>query len=125
VLELRFFNERPPESTQVTGERFGFDSKTIRSQPSGSIVATHVRDHWLVGGNLFLKVECRSAVECLFGETERSRERQGPFQHLTLIDGVLTGDKRPLAMLHETRGWSSLTGDETWLGFSLVPAVRP
>ena len=117
MLELRFFNETPPES--------GFDSKTIRTQPSGTIVATHVRDHWLVGGNLFLRVECRGVVECLFGENDRSRERQGPFQHLALIDGVLTGDKRPLAILHETRGWSSLTGDETWLGFSLVPAVRP
>jgi hypothetical protein len=125
VLELRFFNETPPESTHVAGEKFAFDSTTIRTQPSGDVVATHVRDHWLVGGNLFLKAECRGAVECLFGEDDRSRQRQGPFEHLTLIDGVLTGDERPLAILQETRGWNSLIGDETWLGFSLVPAARP
>jgi hypothetical protein len=122
VLQLRFFNEKPPESTQVAGEIFRFDATVIRAQPSGDVVASHVRDHWLVGGNLFLKIECR-AVECVFGEDGPSRQRQGPFDHVTLIDGVLTADKRPLAILNEQRGWSSLEGDETWLGFSLVPAA--
>jgi hypothetical protein len=121
MLELRFFNDHPPESTEVAGEVFDFDSGTIRTEPGGNIVATHVTDHWLVEGTLFLKMECRDAVECLFADGGASRQRRGPFDRLTLIDGVLKGDEHPLAMLKESRGWTSLVGDETWDGFSVSP----
>lgn len=88
------------------------------------MVARHVNDHWLVDGDLFLKVECRGAVACLFDLAHAERQ-QGPFAHVKIIDGVLTADERPLAILEEERGWNSLIGDETWVGFRLVPAVRP
>ena len=122
VLELRFFNDTPPESKQVSGEAFLFDRAGIHERPGGELVAQHVRDHWLVGGDLFLKLECRGAVECLIDQNRRAQQREGPFDRVALIDGVLTADERPLAILNERRGWCSLIGDENWIGFRLVPS---
>ena len=123
-MQLRFFND--PESTEVEveGEAFFFDYTAIRVQPGGDVVARRVNNEWLVGGELFLKLECRGAVACLIDQSRGTQQREGPFERVALIDGVLTVDERPLAILHRGRGWSSLAGNESWPGFSLVPALR-
>lgn len=107
----------------MVGDAFVVDTSSIHAQPGGAVVARHVNDHWLVDGDLFLKVECADGVACVFDNGARPAPLpQGPFDRLAIIDGVLLADARPLAMLDERRGWNSLVGDETWRGFSLVPA---
>lgn len=124
MLQLKFFNDSSPESKQVAGDEFHVDTAGIAAKPAGDLIARHVNDRWLVDGDLFLKVECRT-VACLFDNGARpTPQPQGPFEHVTIIDGVLVADERPLAMLDERRGWNSLVGDETWRGFRLIPAQR-
>ena len=123
-MQLRFFNDPESPEVKVEGEAFFFDYTAIRVQPGGAVIARRVNNEWLVGGGLFLKLECRGAVECLVDQNRRVQQREGPFGRVALIDGVLTADDRPLAILHRRRGWSSLACDESWSGFSLVPAVR-
>lgn len=122
-MQLRFFNDSDSTQVEVEGEGFFFDYTAIRVQPGGDVVARRVNNEWLVGGELYLKMECRGAVECLIDQN-RAQQREGPFDRVALVDGVLTADDRPLAILHRRRGWSSLAGDENWPGFSLVPALR-
>lgn len=123
MLQLRFFNDWPPDSKRVMGDAFCFDPAGIHAKPGGAIVARHVNDRWLVAGHLFLKLECSARVSCIFDNGARPAPLpQGPFAQLTIIEGVLAADTRPLAMLDQRRGWNSLVGDETWRGFSLVPA---
>ena len=122
-MQLKFFNDERGESRGVEGDAFVVDASGIHAQPGGTVVARHVNDRWLVGGDLFLKVQCGEAVACLFDNGARpAPPAQGPFDQLTIVEGVLRADERPLAMLDERRGWNSLVGDETWRGFRLVPA---
>jgi hypothetical protein len=123
-IELRFFNDADSSQVEVEGEAFLFDYTAIRVQPGGDVIARRVNNEWLVGGDLFLKMECRGAVECLIDQNRCAEQREGPFDRVSLVDGVLTADDRPLAVLHRGRGWSSLAGDGSWSGFSLVPALR-
>lgn len=121
-MHLEFFNDEPRGSKRVAGDAFFFDAAGIHARPGDAVVARHVNDRWLVDGELFRKVECRT-VACLFDNGARpAPQPQGPFEQLTIVDGVLSADARPLAMLDERRGWNSLVGDETWRGFCLLPA---
>jgi hypothetical protein len=121
MLGLRFFNETPPESSIIHGDSFLFIGDTIERKPHGDIVARHVQEWWLVGGNLFLKIECCDLVDCLFvGEVN---QRRGPYHRLTVMDGVMAAGGTALAMLSETNQWRSLVGDEMWSRWELCEAA--
>lgn len=123
TLQLKFINDEHGESRRVEGDAFVVDASGIHVQPGGAVVARHVNDRWLVDGDLFRKVECDVRVACLFDNGARPAPRpQGPFDQLSIVEGVLRAGERPLAMLDERRGWNSLVGDETWRGFRLVAA---
>jgi hypothetical protein len=125
MLGLRFFNDAQPESSIIEGESFLFVADTVQRKPTGDTVARHIRDHWLVGGDSFLKIECSDLVECHFIGALRRSERRGPYQRVALIDGVLTGDGAPLALLLEGIGWRCLVGSETWSQWHLLQAAVP
>jgi hypothetical protein len=123
MLGLRFFNDDPPRSCIIRGEAFTFLADTIQRQPDGDTVARHIHDQWLVGSEFFLKIDCSEPVECLF--VGAVSQRRGPYQKVTVMDGVLTADGRALAMLSETNGWGSLVGSEMWSKWDLVDASSP
>jgi hypothetical protein len=123
MLGLRFFNDVPPQSTIIRGEAFWFLADTIERKPSGDVIARHIQEQWLVGGEFYLKIECSDRVECVFVGGDSARQRRGPYQKVAMIDGVLTADGAPLALLVEHSGWRSLVGPELWSEWHLLEAV--
>jgi hypothetical protein len=119
ILQLRFFNEKPPQALEVPGESFLFIEKDVKREPGGDVVARHLNDQWHVGAETFLKIECCSPVERRFSGVGPSAELRGPFGHVVVSDGVLTGDGAPLAMLKADVSWCSLVDHEVWDRFGV------
>jgi hypothetical protein len=102
-----------------------FDGETIRARPDGDALAVHRSHAWEVNGGRYVRLDCNLPVCVRFvGENGSSSEKQGPFTHLSCIDGVCYVDREVFAVVDRTQDdWYAISAERHWHAMVLSPAA--
>jgi len=116
-LTFKAFDNR--NGDEVSADAFTLHRGNLEAWPEGRLIARHVANHWEVGGRSFVRFECGPRVACLFEGAADAVERQGPFDALTCVDGVMWVGPDAIAALKGDQ-WSSMITKKAWPRVRLV-----
>ena len=122
MLSLRFKPSDNRSDTEVRATAFLLHRGCLEAGPEGRLIARHVDNEWHVDERIFPRFECGPRVYCLFETAENVKERHGPFDSVTCVDGVVWAGPDAVAAL-KAGEWSSLSTKRAWPKLRLALAA--